>query len=221
MGFKGINVLIFVGFFGMNPVHAQDSWFLGYRLSPPPVAGSAESDEDFIRLHEYQDHRTPGACEAAESQSDLTLENGFGPETGVLTKDEVRQVRVLGARVIAKALVPVLYFKNRFKRPRPFRTDPTLSPCISKPRFGDDAYPSGHSTVGYALALVLSKRFPEKRDLILRQGLQIGENRLIGGVHHPSDVIAGRRLAEQVVRGMRKEHHLAFMGPSGNMLRVR
>ena len=64
------------------------------------------------------------------------------------------------------------------------------------------AYPSGHSTVGYALALALAKKFPYKKDLILQQGLKIGENRLIGGVHHPSDVVAGRKLAEQVVRGM-------------------
>ena len=64
------------------------------------------------------------------------------------------------------------------------------------------SYPSGHSTAGYALALALAKKFPYKKELILQQGLKIGENRLIGGVHHPSDVAAGRVLATQVVRGM-------------------
>ena len=176
--------------------------FLGYRLESPPESGSSENDRDFLQLHELQDRRTPEDCAAAGEQSKLTLESGFGPETGVLTRDEMEESRILATAVIAKAMVPVVYFKRRFQRPRPYRVDSDLIPCISKPRLGDDAYPSGHSTIGYALALVLSKKFPEKRDLILKQGLQIGENRVIGGVHHPSDVLAGRRLAEQVVRGM-------------------
>jgi hypothetical protein len=52
------------------------------------------------------------------------------------------------------------------------------------------------------MALALAKKFPYKKDIILQQGLKIGENRIIGGVHHPSDVRAGRLLAEQVVKKM-------------------
>lgn len=204
----GKKLLVFLVLIAPNAVFAaqagaeEEVGFLGYRLESPPERGSAENDRDFLRLHELQDHRTPQDCAAAGEQNKLTLESGFGPPTGVLTREELEGARVLAAAVIAKAMIPIGYFKKRFQRPRPFRVDSGLIPCISKPRLGDDAYPSGHSTIGYALALVLSEKFPEKRDLILKQGFQIGENRVIGGVHHPSDVLAGRRLAEQVVRGL-------------------
>ena len=184
--------------------------FLGYRLESPPETGSFEHDGDFLRLHELQDHRTPEDCAGAGAQSRLTLDSGFGPATGVLTREELEDSQVLAAAVIAKAMIPVVYFKKRFQRPRPYRADSSLIPCISKPRFGNDAYPSGHSTIGYALALVLARKFPEKRELILKQGIKIGENRVIGGVHHPSDVIAGRKLAEQVVQGMIRDYSLEY-----------
>ncbi|MBU6154551.1 MAG: phosphatase PAP2 family protein [Bdellovibrionales bacterium] len=187
--------------FAAQPLATEEFRFLGYRLEAPPEAGSFEHDRDFLRLHELQDHRTPDDCVGAGAQSRLTLDSGFGPATGVLTREELEDSQVLAAAVIAKAMIPVVYFKKRFQRPRPYRADSSLSPCISKPKFGNDAYPSGHSTIGYALALVLAEKFPEKRELILKQGIKIGENRVIGGVHHPSDVIAGRKLAEQVVRG--------------------
>lgn len=174
--------------------------FLGLRLEAPPAMGTAQSDQDFMELHRYQDHRTPSECESADSQSHLTLENGFGPQTGVLTEAEMKKAKLLSVRVMAKASLAALYFKKLFKRPRPYKTDSSLNPCVDLP--GGYAYPSGHSTNGYALALALAKKFPYKKDLILKQGLKIGENRLIGGVHHPSDVVAGRKLAQQVVKCM-------------------
>lgn len=173
--------------------------FFGYRLPAPPAEGTAAYDQDFIKLHEYQDHRTPEECAAAGEQSHLNLRNGFGD---LLTSRELKQAKVLSMRVIAKTAIAVYYYKQKFKRPRPFLTDETLTPCIRKPSAKDKAYPSGHSATGYALALALAKKFPAKKEILLERGLKIGENRLIGGVHHPSDVAAGRKLAEQVVKKM-------------------
>lgn len=176
--------------------------FFGYRIPGPPSVESDAYRADFTKLHEYQDTRTPEQCELAGTQSHLTLANAFGPQTGILTAAEMKKAKILSLRVFAKVAIPVYYFKQKFKRARPFRTDTSLNPCISKPGKADYAYPSGHSTTGYALALALARKFPYKRDLIMKQGLQIGENRLIGGVHHPSDVAVGRKLAEQVVKNM-------------------
>ena len=178
----------------------KEYYFLGYHLPAPPAEGTDAYFNDFIKLHEYQDHRTSEQCASAEAQSNLTLEDGFGPQTGVLTSDEVSEAKILSIRVLIKTGIAVYYFKEKFNRPRPFNKDSSLLPCIHKPK--DLSYPSGHATAGYALALVLAKKFPAKRDLILKQGLQIGENRLIGGVHHPSDVEAGRKLAVQLAKHM-------------------
>jgi acid phosphatase (class A) len=204
-------VLLVTGlFFADTAAFAEEVEFLGYRLESPPEIGSAESDDDFLRLHDIQDQRTAEDCARASTQSRLTLESGFGPGSGILSSEEIKESRLLAAAVIAKAMIPVIYFKKVFQRTRPWVADPALVPCIPKPRSDHQAYPSGHSTIGYALALALARKFPEKRDLILNQGIQIGENRVIGGVHHPSDVIAGRKLAEQVVSGMIRQTPASF-----------
>jgi acid phosphatase (class A) len=202
--------------FSGGSAFAGEVEFLGYRLESPPRPGSAGDDQDFLRLHELQDHRTSVDCAKASAQSRLTLESGFGPETGVLSSVEIKESRILAAAVIAKAMIPVAYYKRIFQRARPWVSDADLVPCIPKPGSDHRAYPSGHSTIGYALALALARKFPGKRDLILNQGIQIGENRVIGGVHHPSDVIAGRKLAEQVVSGMFPERSTL---PAGTSLR--
>ncbi len=190
-------------FFSMHIANAQvesepEYHFLGTHLPAPPVEGTDAYRADFTKLHEYQDHRTPEQCATAEAESSFSVENGFGPATGVLTEAEVKVAKIYTLPILMRVGVAVYYFKHKFKRQRPYHEDTTLQPCIRKPN--DLSYPSGHATTGYALALVLSKRFPEKKELIMKQGLQIGENRLIGGVHHPSDVEAGRELARQLVK---------------------
>lgn len=202
MKFKKLISLTLFAALTTSSAFAKDYRFFEYHLPAPPAAGTAEYDQDFIELHRLQDHRTPEECATADTQSSFTLEDTFGPSTGILTEAEVKKAKILSLRVIAKAAVAVLYFKTKFGRPRPYNEDSSLSPCIHKPSAGDKAYPSGHSTTGYALALALAQKFPAKKDIIMQQGLQIGENRLIGGVHHPSDVAAGRVLAAQVVKHM-------------------
>ncbi len=198
---------MFVGFWMLGASaqaqeKAKEVYFFGYHLPAPPTKGSDEFRQDFTSLHAYQDHRTPEECASAATQSKFTLNNGFGPQTGVLTAEEIKKAKLLAAHVLFKSGIAIYYFKQHFKRPRPYITDDSLSPCIPKVRHQYQSYPSGHATAGYALALALAKMFPHKKDLILQQGLKIGENRLIGGVHHPSDVAAGRMLAKQVMRGV-------------------
>lgn len=199
MSIKITSFVLFLVIFSSQAL-AKEYHFFGYHLPAPPTEGSDAYRQDFTILHELQDHRTPEECTLADTQSSLTLNDAFGPQTGVLTEAEVKKAKILSIRVIARTAVAVFYYKTKFKRPRPFNEDSTLAPCIRLPH--DMAYPSGHAATGYALALALSKKFPEKKDIIMKQGLQIGENRLIGGVHHPSDVLAGQDLAAQVVKHM-------------------
>jgi acid phosphatase (class A) len=194
--------VLFLSFSSSQAFAAKEYKFFGFHLPAPPAAGTDAYRQDFTTLHAYQDHRTDAQCRTADAESKLNLEDAFGPATGVLTEAEIKSVKFLSLRVFAEVAIVVLYYKTKFGRARPYNEDSTLNPCISVPSKADKAYPSGHSTTGYALALALSKKFPAKRDAIMKQGLQIGENRLIGGVHHPSDVEAGRVLAAQIVSRM-------------------
>ena len=40
--------------------------------------------------------------------------------------------------------------------------------------------------------------FPERAALLLKLGDQAALNRVIGGVHHPSDIAAGKKLGDAI-----------------------
>jgi acid phosphatase (class A) len=61
------------------------------------------------------------------------------------------------------------------------------------------SYPSGHATRGLAYAAVLAELVPERREALLERGRQVGVDRVIGGVHWPSDIEAGQRLGAALV----------------------
>jgi acid phosphatase (class A) len=51
-------------------------------------------------------------------------------------------------------------------------------------------------------ALVLADIVPGDTGAIAERGQQIGDDRVIAGVHFPSDVIAGRKLAQTIYNQM-------------------
>jgi acid phosphatase (class A) len=53
------------------------------------------------------------------------------------------------------------------------------------------SYPSGHTTIGWAIALTLSDINPSRTDQIMKRGYEFGQSRVVCGVHYPSDVNAG------------------------------
>lgn len=163
-----------------------------------------EEQEDFRILHRYQDTRSVEDCRAADAESIPLVNTLFGPQFQILSSSEFRRVTWFSNRVLAQAAMAVEPFKKQYLRPRPFVKDPTITPCIKKPD-GNKSYPSGHATMGRVLAQVLSDIFPGKRAALLQRGDRVGENRLIGGVHHPSDIRAADALAQQIVEQLRAQ----------------
>lgn len=175
----------------------QSSISYSYTLPSPPADNSTEQRNELAVLHQYENTRTQDDCSKAAAQERISVDAFFGPSTGILTAQEVLKVENTGKRVIVKTLLAVDPLKRSFDRARPFTTDHTLHPCIAKPG-SRKSYPSGHAAVGITLSNELANVFPEKRDAILKQGFQIGKNRIIGGVHYPSDVKAGQDLGQQI-----------------------
>jgi acid phosphatase (class A) len=87
--------------------------------------------------------------------------------------------------------------KDHWQRRRPYQMDEHLSLGRLEPSYG---YPSGHSTRGMVQALLLAELFPEQRDAILAIGRNIGWDRVLIGKHFPTDIYAGRVLAQAIVR---------------------
>lgn len=91
--------------------------------------------------------------------------------------------------------------KNYYMRPRPFMVfaEPSATPDDEPGLRVNGSYPSGHTSIGWATALVLSEINPAAQDAIMKRGYDFGQSRVICGAHFQSDVDAGRLVGAAVV----------------------
>ncbi|MBX3021877.1 MAG: phosphatase PAP2 family protein [Bdellovibrionales bacterium] len=174
-----------------NKIPAND-----YTLGPPPAKGSVEFERDFDVLLNYQATRTKQLCDAAAAQEHPDLEVMYKP-SGLLTAKQLKDYAPLFDKVGRYAAKIGGKFKDEYLRPRPYNEDARIKPCISRPG-GNKAYPSVHTTVASSTSCLLAALLPQKSEALLEYGHELGELRVIAGVHHPSDVQAGRNLGQQI-----------------------
>jgi len=94
--------------------------------------------------------------------------------------------------------------KKHYMRIRPFVffNDSTSTPEYDAHLRSSGSYPSGHSSYGWAAALILAEINPEHQNEILKRGLEIGESRKIVGAHYESDIQAGRIMGAATVAAL-------------------
>jgi membrane-associated phospholipid phosphatase len=169
-------------------------------VGTPPAPGSLEADADLAAVLRAQRTRTPEEVARAASEEELSLED-FAAVLGT-TFDVGRHPRTeaLLGRAVAASRPCVAGAKAAHARPRPWVADPRVAPSAAREQTA--SFPSGHSTRGALLAAVLGELAPDRREALLRRGAQIGDDRVIAGVHFPSDVAAGQRLGAAVARAL-------------------
>lgn len=59
----------------------------------------------------------------------------------------------------------------------------------------DGGYPSGHTNAGYLAAMAYAYALPQRFSEMLTRASQLGEDRILAGMHSPVDVIGGRMHA--------------------------
>jgi acid phosphatase (class A) len=93
--------------------------------------------------------------------------------------------------------------KDFYKRKRPFLVDegPICEPRTADLEASPD-YPSGHTTWGWSVALILAELAPDRATEILVRGRSFGESRIVCGVHNLSAVEAGRTNAAALVAAL-------------------
>lgn len=91
--------------------------------------------------------------------------------------------------------------KEYYMRVRPFSFfhENTCNPEQQQELSTNGSYPSGHTAIGWATALVLAEVNPDRQNEILQRGYQMGQSRVICGYHFQSDVDAARLIASSVV----------------------
>jgi acid phosphatase (class A) len=163
---------------------------------PPP--GSDGAKADLAVLLWMQRTRTPGEIRRATSEVRLHL-GIFSEVTGKDLESPGFTLTQALAEDLQKALRQVTApLKAQFARPRPYDAIPAIRPAVS--REPSLSYPSGHSAWGMAEATLLAEFEPERREAILDRGRQIGYDRVLGGVHYPSDVDAGQVLGPAIAQ---------------------
>jgi len=169
-------------------------------LPPPPMMNSAEQAADLASARNVFTSTPLEEKARVEEQATLTIFK-FTPAIGdFFQPGKLPRLEQFMERVKISVRVPVNTAKEHWKRPRPYQVDPAFKFGRSEP---SHSYPSGHSTVGTVLALVLADLFPDRKDAILAIGRQIGWDRVEIGKHFPTDIYAGRSLAQAIVRELK------------------
>ncbi len=162
-------------------------------LPDPPADGSPTTLKEIELILQKQAARTPAEVARAREEVHLNVwlfENVLG---SWFTKKNLPATAALFAHVDATEHPVIDSAKKFWDRPRPLLQDKRIHPPIDLPK--NASYPSGHSTVGDLDALILAELAPDLKDALVARGLQIGDDRVIAGVHFPSDVAAGHTLA--------------------------
>ena len=91
--------------------------------------------------------------------------------------------------------------KQHYMRTRPFVfwNEHTSTPDHEEALAKNGSYPSGHTAIGWATALVLAEINPARATEILKRGFEFGQSRVIVGAHYQSDVDAGRVMGAAIV----------------------
>ena len=84
-------------------------------------------------------------------------------------------------------------------RPFAFFKEDTCNPEQQQELSTNGSYPSGHTAIGWATALVLAEINVDRQNEILQRGFEMGQSRVICGYHFQSDVDAARIVASAVV----------------------
>jgi acid phosphatase (class A) len=170
------------------------------KLLPAPAAlETEEMRAELLTVLRVQESRTDKEVKRARADEKIRIDSfqtALGPW---LTANNLPRLQALFERMEKEAKVHSDIAKNHFKRPRPLVADPRVKPLFEQ---SDPGYPSGHALRGQMFALVLSELAPDKAETLLGRGREIGWSRVVGGVHFPSDVSAGRTLGQALAREM-------------------
>jgi acid phosphatase (class A) len=172
-------------------------------LPAPPAPGSLAAQSDLEVVLQIQAWRTPEQVAWAKTVEKQTVFTIYGEIMGAAFTPERVPALVALLKQVTDDVRPVSdAAKKVHPRARPYVVDPRVKPCVDAPQ--NDTYPSGHALSSYLMAEVLAELAPDRRDALLDQAHRAAWGRILGGVHFPTDIEAGRILAAAVIVELRK-----------------
>jgi acid phosphatase (class A) len=181
-------------------------------IPPPPISSSFEYKLEV----EFMKNRI---SKLSDAQKELAIKDALNEGVGFFSDTlpgfditKLPKTKFLFDKVKYNAGYEAKAFKNYFKTKRPYQADPDIHACVApKPSNLDRSYPSGHTTMGYAMGVVLANLIPEKAKEIMERTRLYGENRINCGAHFPSDVSGGQVLGSLVAKELLRNNEFQLL----------
>ena len=170
-------------------------------LAPPPLIDSPEQTADITTVRSVYNAASATDKQAAYDEKKFSVFNFTGAVGAFFIETNLPKTAAFFKKVQLDAETVTDLGKNYFHRPRPYSTDTNL---INGKLESSFSYPSGHSTESMVLALVLADLLPAQHDAILAHARQMGWHRVQIARHYPTDIYAGRVLAQAIVKQFKK-----------------
>ena len=168
-------------------------------LPPAPIKGDARYKADRTIFKQTRQMIGSPRYRLATADADYTqpaLMTDFSCAVGVaLTPEDAPRTKALVDRAVIDTERQTGIAKRFYKRLRPFQID---KGDICEPKAGlidSYDYPSGHTTLGWTWALILSDALPDRATAILARGRAYGDSRFVCGAHNESAVEGGKLSA--------------------------
>lgn len=174
-------------------------------VSPPPKEGSAAFALDQEIAAMYVASQDEARKEQAAKDAVLHFPEATEAFNIILnvpiSEETTPNLYMILRRTLADAGLSTYAAKNHYQRERPFMVNnaPICTPEDEEGLRKDGSYPSGHTAIGWAWALILAEVFPDEADAILIRGKEFGISRNVCNVHWHSDVVAGRLMGAATV----------------------
>lgn len=166
-------------------------------LAGPPVASATDQGRELEAVLARQAQASEADIARARSESTarpLAYITVLGPHFTQQTLPST-QALLLNAESDLEALAgPV---RKAWSRPAPAAQDPRVKRLVGPQAVG--SYPSEHAAVGRLWSGILALLFPNCAEPLTARAAELGDDRILAGAAYPSDVAAGRALADHVL----------------------
>ena len=211
---KKIFAILFVFCFAIHtaamaqplPFLTEDEIPAGAEFLPlPPKITDAAFYNDWRRYEWGKTMRGTERGQTAKEDAVHTVEyfsKIYSEPFGVhISPENTPEITTLISRLLETTYLCNKKSKSVVMRTRPFMqfNEPTPVPEDEEKLRTNSSYPSGHTTMGWTIALVLAEINPANQNAILKRGYDYGESRVIVGFHYQSDVDAARIISSALV----------------------
>ena len=208
-----LSALLIAAVLSLSPAaRAEDGFYLKssdvdlvHILPPPPVPGSPVGQADLAAVRSTVSARTD--AEIAQAQADdlrsvFRFADVMGPN---FRAENLPLTAQLFEHVYRDGSAAAVAVKAHFQRQRPFVIDPDIKIIVEQAP--DFSYPSSHSTFGYEAGILLADMVPEKSAALFDRAGVYAHNRIIAGVHFPTDVEGGRITGSVIANTLLHDAH--------------